>query len=341
MSNPPPRATHRTIAKEAGVSGVTVSLALRNHPSIPESTRARIRKIADAQGYRPDPNVSKLMHHLRVRNRKNLSSNLVALRQRPEDSSHYHTRVLAGVQEGAKSLGFTLEVMDLKPPLLTRGTLGRVLRSRGVEGLILLPMKPVDLSDLLNWSDYSVVATSHSLLGPRVHTVVPNQFSNMLRLCEKLSAANENQIGIVLTTELDQRVNHRFVAAYLWHTMARGGKMIPPLLVKNDALTRDTLLEWIEQHDPKVVVTFRHVTESVIASLPASVRQRIKWACTGINAGAGNQWGISENPEEVGRSAVDVLAGMIQRGDRGIPVAARCTEIEGVVTVNPDGFAAQ
>ncbi len=39
-SNPP---TLREIARRAGVSHTTVSLALRNHPSIPEETRERMR----------------------------------------------------------------------------------------------------------------------------------------------------------------------------------------------------------------------------------------------------------------------------------------------------------
>ncbi|MEJ1971051.1 MAG: helix-turn-helix domain-containing protein [Lacunisphaera sp.] len=33
----------------------TVSLAMRNHPRLPEATRKRIRALADEMGYRPDP----------------------------------------------------------------------------------------------------------------------------------------------------------------------------------------------------------------------------------------------------------------------------------------------
>ena len=64
---PKPRPTVKLIAAKAGLSGAAVSLALRDHPSIPPATRARIKRLADQLGYRVDPNVSRLMAYLRQR----------------------------------------------------------------------------------------------------------------------------------------------------------------------------------------------------------------------------------------------------------------------------------
>ncbi len=49
------------VAKRAGVHVTTVSLALRNHPSLPEHTKERIRALAAEMGYRPDPSLRALM----------------------------------------------------------------------------------------------------------------------------------------------------------------------------------------------------------------------------------------------------------------------------------------
>ena len=49
------RTTIKDVAKVAGVHFTTVSLALRRHPSIPEATRERIRRVAERIGYAPDP----------------------------------------------------------------------------------------------------------------------------------------------------------------------------------------------------------------------------------------------------------------------------------------------
>ncbi|HRE82426.1 MAG TPA: helix-turn-helix domain-containing protein, partial [Opitutaceae bacterium] len=41
----------------------TVSLALRNHPKIPEVTRQRLQRLAESLGYRPDPALARIAAH--------------------------------------------------------------------------------------------------------------------------------------------------------------------------------------------------------------------------------------------------------------------------------------
>src|SRR4051812_24271306 len=56
----------RDIAGAANVSVMTVSLALRGNPRIPLPTRDRVKRLAQQLGYQPDPELSRLMKHLRV-----------------------------------------------------------------------------------------------------------------------------------------------------------------------------------------------------------------------------------------------------------------------------------
>jgi len=49
------RVTLSDIAVKAEVHVTTVSLALRNHPRLPEKTRRRIQALAKKMGYTPDP----------------------------------------------------------------------------------------------------------------------------------------------------------------------------------------------------------------------------------------------------------------------------------------------
>ncbi len=56
-----PKATLDDVARSAGVHRTTVSLALRNHPRIPQATRDRVKQIANDLGYRINPLVSALM----------------------------------------------------------------------------------------------------------------------------------------------------------------------------------------------------------------------------------------------------------------------------------------
>jgi LacI family transcriptional regulator len=62
----PKRVTVYDIAEKLGVSHVTVSLALRNHPSISEKRRVQVRKLADEMGYAPDPHLAALAAYRRT-----------------------------------------------------------------------------------------------------------------------------------------------------------------------------------------------------------------------------------------------------------------------------------
>jgi LacI family transcriptional regulator len=330
---PEPRPTHRTIAKEAGVSSVTVSLALRNHPSISEPTRLRVQAIAEALGYRPDPEISKLMHRLRSQRRKNLAANLVALRPGSSQAlPAYDQQVLRGAKERADSLGYALEVMSLDAPRVSADRLGKTLRSRGVEGVLLLPMPPADLSLRLDWSSFSVVATSFSVLKPRFNTVVPNQFSNMLRLCAALAEKGESRVGVITNRQHDVKVNHRFTSAYLWHTALGDGEPIPPLVLAGANLPTEQIVSWIKKHRPTTIITDSEGLQvSICNRLSAELSRASRWICTGLAGRNEGIEGIFENPEEIGRAAIETLAAMIQRGERGIPEWPRVTEIEGEV----------
>ncbi|MDR1284269.1 MAG: LacI family DNA-binding transcriptional regulator [Opitutaceae bacterium] len=57
----PSRITLRDIATQAKVHISTVSLALRNSPKLRPGMCDRIRKIADALGYTPDPGMAALV----------------------------------------------------------------------------------------------------------------------------------------------------------------------------------------------------------------------------------------------------------------------------------------
>src|SRR5690606_2453698 len=94
----------------------------------------------------------------------------------------------------------------------------RMLRSRGVEGILLLPqITPVDLTGLLDWSGFSVVSASASATGPAVHGVIPHHFANTLLLCRTLHGRGFRRIGLVVDAAHDLRSVHGFTAAVTWH----------------------------------------------------------------------------------------------------------------------------
>jgi hypothetical protein len=132
------RPSLRSLAALAGVTSMTVSLALRDHPSISSATRTRLKKLAAKHGYRPDPTVAKLMHHLRTRRTERTLLSLCGLRLRPPVISaqgyDYGQQVCTGARGRAETLGFRFEEIFIDEPGQSLRRLQKVLTSRGGRG---------------------------------------------------------------------------------------------------------------------------------------------------------------------------------------------------------------
>jgi LacI family transcriptional regulator len=177
---PTPTFTLRQLAAVSGVSQMTVSRALNGRGRIAADTRARIAALAAQHGYRPDPEVAKLMDHLRTRRTRRFQSLVVGLTtRRPDDRETYFQSLATGARDQFKSRGYEFDILQVTADGKGPAGLGRILRTRGVEGILLLPQKqPVDLSGLLNWSEFTAVAASASATEPGAHRVTPDHFAN-------------------------------------------------------------------------------------------------------------------------------------------------------------------
>ena len=89
------------IAKKAGVSKMSVSLALRNDPSISKETIKSIKKIADSMGYVPNKIAQSLVSG---------KSNTLAAIVGGNLHDDYHNQFLRGAIDYAISRGYTLTV---------------------------------------------------------------------------------------------------------------------------------------------------------------------------------------------------------------------------------------
>ncbi|HVU23777.1 MAG TPA: LacI family DNA-binding transcriptional regulator [Opitutus sp.] len=328
------RPTLRMLGALAGVSAMTVSLALRNHPSLPAATRQRLRKLAAAHGYRPDPAVTKLMHHLRTNRGQRRQATLcgLCLRAPPGEHLDYGEAVLAGARARAESLGFGLDLMAIDEPGLTPRRLERILVNRGIAGLLLLPMRePVHLARLLDWSQFSAVAATPSVLSPRLNEAMPDLFGNMLLLCRELAARGCRRIGLAPVAEHDVRVNHRVLAPFLWHSQFGGGDAVPPLLIPAYDPEPALVRSWIARHRPDAIISNGEFTVGRIDELlTAHDRRRIVLASTTLQSpGTARFAGILDNGFEVGAAAVEMLAAAVQRGETGLPETPRTTLIGG------------
>lgn len=325
--------TLRLIAERAGVSPMTVSRALGNRRRIADDTRQRILRLAAELGYRPDPELSKLMHHLRGRKRPSFQSVICGITTRPAGTKEpYSDAVVAGARRQAEARGYGFMVLRVSASREDWTAVPRMLQSRGVQGVLLLPPRePVDLSVLLDWEKFSVVAATSSMIAPEVHRATPHHFANVLLLCRRLTALGYRRIGLVMDREHDLRVNHVFSAAITWHGLNEAPEFVPPLVCEGPV--GDAVAPWFQRERPDVIVA---TAEVIVRDYARLLRLRIPgpvgFASTSVKVATDDPpliGGIDETPAAIGATAVDLLASMVERREYGVPASAASTLLAG------------
>jgi len=151
------------IAKEAGLSQAAVSMALRNHPSIPLATRDRIKEIADRLGYRANALVSALMSQLQTGRDERQISRIAIIDAWPIDVGWKHYALFAsqaaGMKARAHALGYRLEEFRLKESEMSPKRLSRILMARGIVGVIMS-------GRIMAWGRIRVIMPSRCRGGP-------------------------------------------------------------------------------------------------------------------------------------------------------------------------------
>jgi len=325
------RITLRDIARRASCHFSTVSLALRNRPGIPSETRARIQRAADELGYRPDPLLAPLSSYRREptgRYRATLAwvTNFPT-RDGWRDVEIYR-EYFAAARERGQSLGFRLQEFWLREPELTPARATQILAARGIEGLIIAPQPTPAEVLTLEWERFSAVVIGYSVARPALHMVCPNQYRCMKLAMDQLLRRTYRRIGLVMLQASDDRVEHNWLAGYLVaQQQLEPANRLPPLLLER--WDERKFAAWLRRHRPDALVSKCAETLPALRALGYRLPQDLGAAFLTEVKSSRETSGVNEAPLEVGAAAVDYLAGMMHRNERGIPARPRRLLIDG------------
>ncbi len=318
------RLTLRDIAKAAGCHYTTVSLALRNHPSLPGETAQRLRDLARKMGYVPDPMLASLSSYRSSLGAVGFHAILGWVTNHPARNAWRKTKLFVDYYEGAraraKSLGYGLEEFWLRERGMTPSRAAQILQARGITGLIVAPQPDPGTSIDLDWAAFSAVTIGYSLAQPNLHLVGPNQYRAIRQAMHALAARQYRRPGLVMLRASDDRVDNNWTAGFSSGQRALPpGDRLPPLLL--DAWDEGRFAAWLKRHEPDAVITKIEEVRKVLARKKGNSPARIGSVFLSLPELAGDQAGIYENPERVGAAAVEYLTGMIHRNERGVPEA--------------------
>ncbi len=322
----------RQIAGLADVSAMTVSRALRDNPRISAEVRARVKKIARRLGYRPDPEVAKLMTHLRRRGKPSFVATIAGVTSLPADiEPPFLRRARESAQARAAELGYGFEVFRVPGPEKFNRTLERTLVNRGIDGVLLLQMHaPVRVDRLLDWGKFSAVIATPSVLAPEFPRVGAHYFHNARLLCEELARRGRARIGFVGSESFCIRTRHAFAAAAAWQGMVGGEMFVRPLIVKDWLPGEGESSRWFARERPDAIIV--HAEESipfVAEQLGIPTGGPVCFACTNVDPFKPKWPGIDERHDLIGRKAVDVLTSLLNRNEKNLRASHTGTLIDG------------
>jgi DNA-binding LacI/PurR family transcriptional regulator len=325
----PPRPTLRLLAKIAGVSATTASLALRGSQKISLSQRKHVVAVAARLGYAPDAKIAEFMAYMRTRRKTEAAEVLAYLRQTPDRQDWERSQAFEGYLPGAKrraeELGYRLETFTIGPGELSRAAAQRIFHTRRIRGVILAPVADHHLQPGLDWSDLAVVRLGYTTASPHTHRVAGNPYRNMARCLQKLRTMGYRRIGLALSAYDSLRVEHQWRAAFADDWL----HCRPTNRVPFCNLSSEELETWLRQGRPEVVVAVDASLKSRIEALGQCVPADIAFVKVGIEDDEDSLCGIVANFEAIGALAVEQLIGCMHRNEFGLPANPQTITVEG------------
>lgn len=176
------------VARRAGVSPITVSRVIRNHPNVREETRQRVRQAVHDLRYVPNAV---------ARGLKQSRSGLVALII-TDLVDPFFSVVTHGVEDAVRKAGMMLVLGNTDDELALEVEYLRIMGEHRVDGIILVPTpRPVDFALPALPPSMPMVVLDRSLPGVEADVVRCDTASGAKALCQHMLELGRKRIAIV------------------------------------------------------------------------------------------------------------------------------------------------
>ncbi len=332
----------REVARLAGVSPATVSLAMKESPRLAQATKERIREIAKEQGYRPNPRLSRILSET-VTSRYDKRGGLIYLvvTRYTRKSWNPENPWFLAMSTRCRELGYVLEPFWIFEPGLTPARANKIMYSRGVDGLIIHPpayslRSGESLTLPIEWEKFCVVEIDDVITEPVLHHVRHDHLSGIWLALQEMESLGYRRIGFCLSPDIDFATHHRWTAGYSYWADTRGltGPIRSPLLFDGNP---KAVRKWVKTNRLDAVLGPSCEILSAMQESGLRVPNDVAFAALDV---MGNTSGFTQEFDHSGLDtsslghgiagifqcrdeqftlAVDMIAALIARQFRGIP----------------------
>jgi len=313
--------TIREVARACGLSRSTVSAVLRNQPGFTPQTRKKVQQTAERLGYRPDPRVRELTGYLGARKRRGEAVPLLWLHgekgKTDWEKLPWLRHFFEGAKAGAAAQGYRLDPYWVKAPGLSADVMRKEWDTRGIRGCVVgktASFFKVPPGLVM----HRAVVQVHGAPEPetpyhRVHA----DFAGNLRLAmHELLQRGMSRILLCHQAGVLHETVGAYGAAYRQVCAEEGLPTREPLVYGEAAIDSGEIRERLSA----VCTSFQPQT------VLCSDRRIREWlppgpdlTCVHLNLAedVSGWWGIDPRHEDIGRAAVDLLIGQLQRNETG------------------------
>ncbi len=326
-----PAPTLRTLAKSLGLSRTTVSEALRGSPCVKAATMERIRAAAKAAGYQPNPLAGAVMSELR-RSRGGTFRGVIAIvtldePDRPDYARRFYREFTRGATERAATLGFKVESFTAGGATgITMHRLDQILLSRGIQGIIILPVWGDPDFSALSWSRYAGVYTDYYIKQPALHSICPDHYRSLINVLHRLHALGYKRPGLFMQKHHDERLLYRWQGAFLSFQFnhPEAGN-VPPLVA--DEITQEKFEPWFRTHQPDVVLGHQSEALDWMRASGARVPKTHGFFCLNTLRQHTPCAGLDQCPATIGLRAAEAVIAKLHRNECGATNTVSLTTI--------------
>jgi LacI family transcriptional regulator len=319
------------LAKQCGLSVATVSRALSGHVNVRPEVRTRVLATAEQCGYRRNQLVSALMGEVRGRRTRHFIGNLAVVHVptplQPVMRPMQH-RMVAAAQKRAQDLGFSVEAFSLNRESGGPASLGRMLRARGIIGVIFLQPNSNDVTDGFPWEHFATLQIDYGSPIPQQHTVSLDHHLTLTSALGRLRGLGYRRAGMFIERHKDERLVHKWSAAFRSFQENQGGIGHLPVLMTGQ-MDAGGFMPWFQAHRPDLLIGHVDRVLGWLRAANLAVPADLGFFNLNWNERSESCAGLDLQPELHGVVAVETIAAQIHRNEHGLPVEPRTVIISG------------
>lgn len=318
------------VAERAGVSKMTVSLALRGNSRLAKATEARVRKVAQEMGYVPDPMLSALNMHKYKLNKSSLTETLAAVYSvRPvacKDGNVRNSAKFDSLRRTAESFGFGIEEFCL--PDYTADRLVSVLKARGIRGVVCL----ADARDgfqssalKLDVSGFTAIQVGCADDMPSMPCVDHDAFAAVATAFNHLLARGYTKPAMLFHGNGMSALQQRYFAAFHAYSAQLSAQEALPVCALDSGKTGCAALNaFFAQHKPDVVLSPDFEVLTALRAQSAKLRRLPGFICLNLDSPDCAASGIHLQQDSIFATVLEMMETDLRHNRRG-PLQIRRT----------------